>query len=310
MLRSPLSRQQAYGSESDITSIKDSKTSTEVQPNSDSRKKRRLRNQPHEDILVKDDFEIFKKEIKDMLCDWKKEQDATFHKLSQDISEVKRQNLEIQRINIEMEKSLNFLSNEYEDIKRKLQTTETLCMEQQKIITTLSDRMEDFERQANSSQIEIRNIPHTMSESKENLKSTVCSLMNTINATVSNTDIYDTYRFSNKENNKKTVIVKLTTPLIKENIIKSFKNYNKNNSTSLNTSCLGYKDNVQKIFISEMLSKKAKRLFFLARETAKSCNYSYCWTAHGRVFLRKTEGAPQVLVKSEQQLELIKKAII
>ncbi|KAG7298917.1 hypothetical protein JYU34_017375 [Plutella xylostella] len=52
--------------------------------------------------------------------------------------------------------------------------------------------------------------------------------------------------------------------------------------------------------------RKTKRLFFLARDMAKTFEYKYCWTSNGRVYLRKSDEAPHVLVKDENILESLK----
>lgn len=44
------------------------------------------------------------------------------------------------------------------------------------------------------------------------------------------------------------------------------------------------------------------RLFFLARDLAKSKIYKYCWTSFGRVFVRKDDTSKIVCIQSEAQV--------
>ncbi|CAB3231713.1 unnamed protein product [Arctia plantaginis] len=56
------------------------------------------------------------------------------------------------------------------------------------------------------------------------------------------------------------------------------------------------------VFVSENLTPKMKRLFFLARDFASSNQYRYCWVTNGKIYLREKQGAPHIMIKSESNL--------
>lgn len=54
--------------------------------------------------------------------------------------------------------------------------------------------------------------------------------------------------------------------------------------------------------IMEHLSDKGSRLHFLARDLTKTGTYKFWWNDYGKVYFRKDENSPTVIVKSEEQV--------
>ncbi|CAH2093521.1 unnamed protein product [Euphydryas editha] len=50
------------------------------------------------------------------------------------------------------------------------------------------------------------------------------------------------------------------------------------------------------------LTAKGARLYFLARDLAKSQNYKFCWTSYGRIYVRKNENSPVIVIKNENHV--------
>ncbi|KAG7296271.1 hypothetical protein JYU34_021396 [Plutella xylostella] len=112
----------------------------------------------------------------------------------------------------------------------------------------------------------------------------------------------DIYRSNVKNDSIGSIIVEISSKLQKDNFIRSVKNFNKGQSERLNTSHIKINGPIKQIFVSECLTKKGKRLFYMAREFAKENQYKFCWTLNGRVMLRKNEGAPMIRVDDEKDL--------
>lgn len=126
------------------------------------------------------------------------------------------------------------------------------------------------------------------------------NLSKSINVTINRGDIRDIYK-SKSTSEKKSVIVELSSTLLKEDILKGAKSFNKrNHSDKLCAKHLGSKRNPDSpVFIAEYLTPKASRLFFLARDLRRSKNYKYCWTSYGRVYLRKDDNSPIIQITNE-----------
>ncbi|KAL4708006.1 hypothetical protein ACJJTC_010622 [Scirpophaga incertulas] len=56
------------------------------------------------------------------------------------------------------------------------------------------------------------------------------------------------------------------------------------------------------IFISENLTAKVKKLFYLSREFAKTHAYKFCWVTNGKIFLRKKENGTLSRIERESDL--------
>lgn len=120
------------------------------------------------------------------------------------------------------------------------------------------------------------------------------------------TYVWNVFRIKTKAINA-PIIVELTTVHCKENLLTSFKKFNKDKQNKLNTEHLRIQGTSIPIYISENLTAKTKRLFFLARGAASHLDFKFCWTSRGKVFLRRNEGSPHILVQTEQDIHALNK---
>ncbi|KAL4718573.1 hypothetical protein ACJJTC_002772, partial [Scirpophaga incertulas] len=80
--------------------------------------------------------------------------------------------------------------------------------------------------------------------------------------------------------------------------------FNVRNKSKLCAKHLGFRtDEDTPIFISEHLTRYASRLYFLARGLAKSKEYKYCWTAYGKIYVRKSDNSPIINITNEAQVQ-------
>ncbi|KAG7313131.1 hypothetical protein JYU34_000220 [Plutella xylostella] len=87
--------------------------------------------------------------------------------------------------------------------------------------------------------------------------------------------------------------------------MKAAKNYNaKNKQNKLCAAHLGLRTDADApIYISENLTPKASRLYFLARDLKAVKNYKYCWTSYGKVYLRQNDDSPIITLTNEAQIQ-------
>jgi hypothetical protein len=239
-----------------------------------------------EELVEKCDLDDFKSLMMNM-----------FQDLKNTMKEIKEQNTQLQE-------SVNFTAAKYEEIKEKMQKVEEERTEDRKYICQLEEKLEQLERQGRASSLEIRNIPITKDETKLGLTKIVADLGKTINVPIQESDVKDIFRVNAKTS--KPLIIDFTTVLLKENILRGIKKFNKDNrDNKLNTGYLKMDGPNVPIFISENLTSKTKRLFFLAREFGAQNKFKYCWTSYGKVFLRKEDGTPLIRIESEKDLNKI-----
>lgn len=152
-------------------------------------------------------------------------------------------------------------------------------------------------------------MPRRQKEGKKELFSMVEKLYSVIDSQdlTGAYPLRDVYRLPSKPDaTTSTIVAEFSNTLAKDNFIQKVKKYTKNQYAQLNSKHLGINDPKTFVYISKHLTMKATRLFYLARDVAKTHGFDYCWTSNGRVFLRKKENAPHILVKSEETLASIK----
>lgn len=254
------------------------------------------------------EFRQFSDEMRQTLNTFKVDQEVILNKMVSEMSEIKLQNLELQKTVFEMEKSFEFFNKSYEEMKGKIQDLEQEGKNYREQVCTLENKIEEFHRIARTSFIEIRNIPMAPKESKDDLLNIFQKVCKSVGTDIVNADVHDIYRTKAKVGSSGSIVVDLGKQILKQKIIQSVKQYNTTNKhNKINTTTLGIPGAPQQVYVSENLTNKNRRLLFLARDLVKVHNYAYCWTSNGRVFLRRMEGAPQILIQSEEQLEELKK---
>ncbi|KAJ8709306.1 hypothetical protein PYW07_009132 [Mythimna separata] len=239
-------------------------------------------------------------EIRSLLSTSTTKADSKFSDLQKAITEIMAQNAEIKE-------SISFMSKEYDDIKIKISSLETERENERRYIRQLEEKVDNMERQLFSTKIEIRNVPQKQDESREDLYALVEKTANVIGHTLKSNEIREVYRVKNK-NNSTTINVDFISTVTKELIIKKarkFNNTNKNNK--LNTTHLKIEGPLKPIFLSEKLTPKAQRLYYLARCFAENNKFKYCWTSFGKILIKRADGDRYVMIKTEADLDNLAK---
>ncbi|CAH2095763.1 unnamed protein product [Euphydryas editha] len=144
------------------------------------------------------------------------------------------------------------------------------------------EKIEKMEQKSRCAGIEIRNIPKTNKETKSNLCSIIKNVGKVLNVDLTDSDIKDIYRISSKDLTN-PIVVEFSTVIMKEKMIKGVKLFNKSKmkGDKLNTTHLNYATATKPVYISETLTQKTQKLFYLARNFAKNSNYNFCWMSRG-----------------------------
>lgn len=237
--------------------------------------------------------DISKSEILDLFSLIKEDQDSKFSAILSSINEVKV--------------SMDFMSQKYDEVLQRLDFLEEERKTHDSKIQTLENKIEILERNTRRTSIEIRNVPQSTKETKEDLKNIVRKTAETLSVPLnSSSDIRDIYRINSKSM-VKPIIADFTTVFARDSFLSSFKKFNKeHHSGKLSTANLIVGGPSNPVYISENLTQRDRKLYFLAREFAKSSGYSFCWTSFGRIFLRKAEGSPHICINAESDLDNLK----
>ncbi|KAJ8714482.1 hypothetical protein PYW07_002707 [Mythimna separata] len=209
--------------------------------------------------------------------------------------------------NSELKHSVEVMSSKYDEFLRRVATLEAERIEDKKKIQLLEEKLEQMERKTRSTGIEIRNIPKTDGETKEDLCSLVLNMGTSLNIDVKSSNIKDIYRLKSKDNSH-PIIVDFTTVVTKEKVMGGVKKFNKSKAkeAKLNTNHLKINGPLAPVYVAECLTYRAQKLFYIARAFQRSHGYQFCWTANGVVYLRKKVNDPQIRITSEADVEKLK----
>ncbi|CAG9126961.1 unnamed protein product [Plutella xylostella] len=241
-------------------------------------------------------------EIRNLFDEFVKKQNNKMSKLQSTVDEIRTQNNTITA-------SIQLLSDKYDDIQKELEKIKTERKEHLACIKTLENKVENMEKNSCAAKIEIRNIPTSQRETKSDLCELTKKLGSVLDLKIDTNDIKDVYRGFAKPDTPKPILIEFTSVLLKDKILNSLKSFNKKDR-KLNTSLMQIEGPPKPIYISEALTSKGKRLYYLAREFAKTYNFSFCWSSYGKIYLRKKEGTQHVRIDEEGDFAKLKENTI
>lgn len=237
----------------------------------------------------------FCEEMKTMLENFKEQQNLKIEKIYQSVEKIKTQNSDIIS-------SFELLSSKYDSIEKQISNINLACSNNQSYIQSLEEKIQKLEHSSRSACLEIRNIPARNPEAKTGLLKTVTELGKVLGIGIQPHDVRDIFRIGSKDSQNRTIILELNSVLLKEDLLYKYKKFNKEKSR-LSTEHLKIPGNTQPVFISENLTPRMKRLFFLARDFTKTHNYKYCWSSGGKIFVRERDGSSLTWIKEEGDLK-------
>lgn len=243
-------------------------------------------------------------EINKLFASFERRQDSRFESLSSTMSNVMLQNSEIQ-------KSIDFFSAKYDALLERLDKTERENDALKKRIFALENSVDDIERNARSAMLEIRNISNSDSETKIGLTEIVKNIGIVVKQPIKLEDIKDVRRLVSRNSVSSPILVEFCSSTVKESVIKAVKTFNKTNQNSkLSTALLQLAGPQRPVYVSDSLTSRSRHLFYLARDLAKKGSFEGCWTAYGKVYVKKKTGMPATRIFSEDDLLKINMSLL
>lgn len=258
------------------------------------------------DETQENSFSSFKRDLLETITAMIAEQNIKFSAIEESISVIKSQNSTIHQSNCEIERSLDFVSHQIEDVNNKISLLEDDRKKILNEIIFINSKIENLECINRKTSVEIRNVPNSK---KHESKSTLFGMIQQLQGSIGLENEYcsqirDVYRMNYKsQSNVSTIVIEFMNTLVREKFITKTKIYSKSKSDQISSRMLGLDGNSLPIYISEHLTPRTRKLFYLAREFAKRKDFNYCWTSGGKVFLRKREGSQHFLIRDENDLK-------
>lgn len=238
-------------------------------------------------------------EIKNMITELKMQQEDKFESLRSSLNALVTQDQEFR-------KSVAFMSKQYDDMLSKINGLEKENSEYKKQVKILEGRLEILERNSRNSIIEVRNVPKQPNENKQTMINIVKSVGTILcpETPIIDLEVKEIYRSKSD-----SLVVDFINTNRKEFVLAAYKQYNKsrraNKEPQLNTEHLNLPGAMKPIFISEVLTSKAGRLYFFARQLVKNKKIAYTWTSFGKVYVKKEEGQAPIRIEDEAELHKI-----
>lgn len=260
---------------------------------------------PREDDFP-EEFNTFKQEIKDMFKSFMVAQRTQLEGI---ITELK----EIQQTNANIEGSISLITAQNEEFRQKIEILESQAKLDREYITVLEHKIDDLQRSLRKTSIELKNVPRKNQETREDLLKMMSTLSTNINLEMKPDDIKDIYRLPAKRDggaSSPPIIVELGSTILKSDLMKKVKAFNIKNRSKLQAKHLGFTAGEDTpVFISEQLTPKGARLFFLARDLVKTKKYKYCWTSFGKIFVRQDDTSRIIQITNEAQVHQLIQSI-
>lgn len=215
----------------------------------------------------------------------------------------------------ELVKTIDFLSGAYDEMNSELSKlkaeTSILRDHNAKLnenVKELNHKLAVIEQQARECNLEIQCLPEVP---KENLVKTVLLLGKVVSCPLEEKDVLSCTRVAKsnpKSTRPKSIIVKLPSTRMRDNLLAACLNYNKSHpKEKLHSALLGYGDERKQIYVSEHLSPSNRSLHAQARLFRKDNNYKYLWVRNGRILMRKDDQSPALWVRDVEALQALLK---
>lgn len=259
---------------------------------------RAKRSREYMEVSLGQQLDDFKEEMKKMLSSFTEKQ-------GKDIQLMNTTLQEIQQTNVKIESSITFLTEQNEELRGKIAHLERQNKEDSKYINILENKIEDLQIGSRKCNLVIKNVPRKKDETKEDLIEMTMCLFQNMECSIKTYDIKDIYRVRGKTADKQNtpIVVETGSTILKTEILKMAKAFNIKHKNKLSCKHMGLKTQEETpVFISEHLTAKGSRLHFLARELTKSGSYKFCWTAYGKVYTRRDENSPIIVIRNEDQV--------
>ena len=209
--------------------------------------------------------------------------------------------------NDEVKESIEFMSTKFDEMLLRMSSLEKENSALKKHNKELEQRINLLEKNSRQSMIEIRNIP---AQEKESKLSTLKLVQNigvslSLDPPLQFSDFREVYRTKSS-----AIIVEFNSTMKKDDFITKLVHFNKCKKEAklplLNTEHINLPGTPKSIFISDVLTTKARRLFYLSRELLKNKKIVATWTSHGKVFIKREENQPPIRVNEEEDLNYLK----
>ncbi|XP_045454931.1 uncharacterized protein LOC123664432 [Melitaea cinxia] len=232
-----------------------------------------------------------------------------YRKINKNIYDLQQKQVTLEKEVISLKESTQFTSDEQDAIKNRIQTlscTTKIVEEMRQEIIELKKQNTELRTDINYKEqmerilnLEIVGLPE---DKGENLINIIIAMGNHFGVVLEHNDIIQANRVTPKIKilgRPRVIIAKLRTRLLKDNLLSASR------KRRITTTDINLKGEGRPIYINEHLTVQNKQLLKKAKDTAKKREFLYTWTKNGRIFVRKGDTSPSILISTEEDLRRI-----
>ncbi|KAL0879710.1 hypothetical protein ABMA27_003425 [Loxostege sticticalis] len=204
-------------------------------------------------------------------------------------------------------KELSSLKNEIENVRSSMDFMNEKFEDAMRGQATLVKEMEEIKTQneilkgTQNSRMNNVEVQCVLESKNENLNTIIIQIAKTVGCSLTEENITHCTRVAknDKTNTRpRAIIAQLSSIRLRDTFLAAAITFNKlNKENKLNSSHIGIAGEKKPIYIMEHLSPANKSLHAAARIKSKELGYKYVWTRNGRIFMRKSDNTPYIVVK-------------
>lgn len=215
-------------------------------------------------------------------------------------------------LKLEFNAAVEFLATDIAELRKDLQSANEFIVELQARNTTLRsdtsnltarlDLLEQYNRERN---IVIDCVPERRTENIPQLVKKLAAVVSYDIPDIKLTTCYRVEKLNKQSARPRAIIVKLPSSGCRDDFLAAVKIFNRNSTDKLHSTHLALDSERHPIYVGEHLSASNRALHAATRKTVREKDYKYCWIRGGRIFVRKNDTCPSIVIRSLDSLKLL-----
>ena len=201
------------------------------------------------------------------------------------------------------------LRRDYKLITKRMEVLENKnneCDNLRAEIQLLKQKADKFENSAISTELRINGIPSNQNENNFNTFNNICDVLQI--PTPSTQGVFRVRNKTNSKYNDGPIIVKLSSAYERNNLMRSFAMFRRNNKSPLTLQHIGF-NSTEPIYINENLTKFNNLIMRAAAKHRREGKLTAAYTLRGLVFVRMHNNDAPLHIKSLEMLEELTSAV-
>lgn len=170
-------------------------------------------------------------------------------------------------------------------------------------IAAINTKLSNIDQINRSSNIEIQSVPESRMENTVDIFAKLCSTISYPCDMNSIKHCHRVAKMNNQSNRPRNIIVTLSSPLQRDQLISAVKQFNKKQQRDkLNSKHLDISGDARPIYVCEHLTPANKALHAATRKAAIAKNFKYVWVRNGKIYMRKGDTSKHIIIRSQDCL--------